>query len=154
MLKLNVFPVQNKPDMGKSEAVGSFVCFILTVSFSSMKKHVPELIIISERVVSLSHKHSRASYKCTRISSQIQHGFQKRRETFNPQPLSWEPCTFPKCSRSLLSAICNILLPRPGLRTSNYLMWLAIRLRVSHICPHPFQTKLIKTACFSKYISK
>lgn len=88
MLKLNVFPVQNEPYMGKSEAVGSFVCFVLIVSFSSIKKHVPELIIISEKVVSLSHKHSHASYKCTRISSHIQHGFQKRRETFNPQPLS------------------------------------------------------------------
>lgn len=87
MLKLNVFPVQNKPYMGKSEAVASFVCFVLIVSFSSIKKHVPELII-SERVVSLFHKHSHASYKCTRISSRIQHGFQKRRETFNPQPLS------------------------------------------------------------------
>lgn len=154
MLKLNVFHVQNKPFMGKSAAVGSFICFVLTVAFSSLKKHIPDLIIIDERFVSPSCQHSHASYKCTGISSQIQHDFQKRRETFDLQLLSWEPCTFSKWSQSLLSPNHNILLASPGLRILKCLMSLYIRLKVSHISPHPFQIQLIRTACFGKYISK
>lgn len=39
--------------MGKSEAVGSFICFLLVIAFSSLKNHIPDLVIISERFVSL-----------------------------------------------------------------------------------------------------
>lgn len=48
-----MFLFQNEPSVGKSEAVGSLFCFILTIAFSSLKKHAPDLILTSERFVSL-----------------------------------------------------------------------------------------------------
>lgn len=82
MLKLNVFPVHSELFIGRSEAVGSMICFILIVAFSSCTKHVPDLTIFSERFVSIP-----STRLMPHINAQIFHArfnVTVRRETFDP----------------------------------------------------------------------